>query len=47
MYSATKYGVVGLVRSLARTLIPEGIRINALAPAVIGEFSLFVLNSFR
>ncbi|KAJ5889595.1 hypothetical protein N7504_010405 [Penicillium tannophilum] len=35
MYSATKYGVVGLVRSLARTLIPEGIRINALAPAVI------------
>lgn len=38
MYATTKYGVVGLVRSLARTLIPEGIRINALAPAVIGEF---------
>ncbi|KAJ5557055.1 hypothetical protein N7494_000970 [Penicillium frequentans] len=35
MYAATKHGVIGLVRSLARTLIPEGIRINALAPAVI------------
>ncbi|KAJ5946107.1 hypothetical protein N7454_002946 [Penicillium verhagenii] len=35
MYAATKHGVVGLVRSLARTLTVEGIRINALAPAVI------------
>ncbi|KAJ5657539.1 short chain dehydrogenase/reductase [Penicillium longicatenatum] len=35
MYATTKHGVVGLVRSLARTLIPKGIRINALAPAVI------------
>ncbi|KAJ5919153.1 hypothetical protein N7466_010096 [Penicillium verhagenii] len=35
MYAATKHGVVGLVRSLARTLTIEGIRINALAPAVI------------
>ncbi|KAJ5110040.1 hypothetical protein N7532_002685 [Penicillium argentinense] len=35
MYSATKHGVVGLVRSLSRTLAVERIRINALAPAVI------------
>lgn len=46
MYAATKYGVVGLVRSLARSLIPEGIRINALAPAVIGEFSLLSISSW-
>lgn len=36
IYSATKHGVVGLVRSLARPLEAESIRINALAPAVIG-----------
>ncbi|KAF9887953.1 hypothetical protein FE257_009475 [Aspergillus nanangensis] len=35
MYSATKHGVVGLVRSLARPLEKEQIQINALAPAVI------------
>ncbi|KAJ6088546.1 hypothetical protein N7486_009807 [Penicillium sp. IBT 16267x] len=35
IYAATKHGVVGLVRSLARALITQGIRINALAPAVI------------
>ncbi|KAJ5632754.1 short chain dehydrogenase/reductase [Penicillium lividum] len=35
MYAATKHGVIGLVRSLARSLVPNGIRINALAPAVI------------
>ena len=36
IYSATKHGVIGLVRSLARPLEAESIRINALAPAVIG-----------
>jgi NAD(P)-dependent dehydrogenase (short-subunit alcohol dehydrogenase family) len=36
IYSATKHGVIGLVRSLARPLEAENIRINALAPAVIG-----------
>ncbi|KAJ5670580.1 uncharacterized protein N7477_005943 [Penicillium maclennaniae] len=35
IYSATKHGVIGLVRSLARPLEAENIRINALAPAVI------------
>lgn len=37
VYSATKHGVIGLVRSLARPLEGEKIRINALAPAVIGK----------
>jgi len=36
IYSATKHGVIGLVRSLAPALEREQIQINALAPAVIG-----------
>jgi NAD(P)-dependent dehydrogenase (short-subunit alcohol dehydrogenase family) len=36
LYAATKSGVIGLVRSLARSLQQERIQINALAPAVIG-----------
>ena len=40
IYSATKHAVIGLVRSLARGLEKEQIRINALAPAVIGRFIL-------
>ncbi|BCR89693.1 putative short chain dehydrogenase/reductase [Aspergillus chevalieri] len=35
IYSATKHGVIGLVRSLAPALEREQIQINALAPAVI------------
>ncbi|KAL4989395.1 hypothetical protein BDW68DRAFT_175925 [Aspergillus falconensis] len=35
LYSATKHGVVGLVRSLARPLKSEQIQINGFAPAVI------------
>ncbi|KAL6239503.1 hypothetical protein BDW75DRAFT_120469 [Aspergillus navahoensis] len=35
LYAATKHGVVGLVRSLARSLEREQIQINGLAPAVI------------
>ncbi|RHZ44197.1 putative short chain dehydrogenase/reductase [Aspergillus thermomutatus] len=35
LYAATKSGVIGLVRSLARSLEQEQIQINALAPAVI------------
>jgi NAD(P)-dependent dehydrogenase (short-subunit alcohol dehydrogenase family) len=37
IYAASKFGVVGLVRSLARQLEKEQIQINALAPAVLGE----------
>ena len=39
VYSATKHGVIGLVRSMERPLGLKGIRINALAPSVIGMFS--------
>ncbi|KAJ5242024.1 uncharacterized protein N7469_000351 [Penicillium citrinum] len=40
LYATTKHGVVGLVRSLARTLEAKRIRINALAPAVVGKSSI-------
>jgi len=35
LYAASKFGVVGFVRSLARQLEREAIQINALAPAVL------------
>ncbi|KAI0023425.1 15-hydroxyprostaglandin dehydrogenase [Xylariomycetidae sp. FL0641] len=35
LYATSKFGVVGLVRSLGRVLARRGIRINALAPAVL------------
>lgn len=37
LYAASKFGVVGLVRSMARVLEKAGIQINALAPAVLGR----------
>ncbi len=37
LYAASKYGVIGLVRSLALPLEREAIQINALAPAVLGK----------
>ncbi len=34
-YSATKGGVVSLTRGLAKTLAPDGIRVNAVAPGAV------------
>jgi NAD(P)-dependent dehydrogenase (short-subunit alcohol dehydrogenase family) len=35
VYSAMKFGVVGFVRSLAKRLAPEGIRVNAVCPGPV------------
>ncbi|GAA6054833.1 hypothetical protein JCM3770_004096 [Rhodotorula araucariae] len=35
LYGAAKHGVLGTVRSLAPTLLPEGIHINAIAPSLV------------
>lgn len=37
LYATSKFGVIGLVRSLAFPLQRHGIQINGLAPAVLGE----------
>jgi NAD(P)-dependent dehydrogenase (short-subunit alcohol dehydrogenase family) len=36
LYAASKFGVVGLVRSTARVIERANLQINALAPAVLG-----------
>jgi NAD(P)-dependent dehydrogenase (short-subunit alcohol dehydrogenase family) len=45
MYAIAKHGVVGAVRSFAKPLEAEGIRINALCPNCIG-MGMFFFPSF-
>ncbi|GAA5828486.1 hypothetical protein JCM11251_000815 [Rhodosporidiobolus azoricus] len=35
LYGTAKHGVLGLIRSLAPTLLPEGITINGIAPSIV------------
>jgi NAD(P)-dependent dehydrogenase (short-subunit alcohol dehydrogenase family) len=45
-YSATKHGVLGLARSLALDLGPDGVRVNALSPGVTETDMAYVGRDF-
>jgi NAD(P)-dependent dehydrogenase (short-subunit alcohol dehydrogenase family) len=45
-YSATKHAVLGLVRSLAIDLGPDGIRVNAVSPGVIETDMAYIGRDF-
>jgi NAD(P)-dependent dehydrogenase (short-subunit alcohol dehydrogenase family) len=45
-YSATKHAVLGLVRSLAIDLGPDGVRVNALSPGVTETDMAYVGRDF-
>lgn len=39
LYSASKYGVIGMVRSLGPQLESDGITVNAVAPNMTREYT--------
>src|SRR5262249_52253913 len=43
-YSASKAGLVGLTKSLAKELAPRGVRVNAICPGFIGTEMTEKLN---
>ena len=45
-YAATKSGVLGLMRSLAVDLGPEGMRVNALSPGVVETEMAYIGRDF-
>jgi NAD(P)-dependent dehydrogenase (short-subunit alcohol dehydrogenase family) len=45
-YSATKHGVLGLVRSLALDLGPDGVRVNAISPGVTETDMAYIGRDF-
>ena len=45
-YSATKHAVIGLVRSLALDLGPDGVRVNALSPGVTETDMAYIGRDF-
>lgn len=45
-YSATKHAALGLVRSLALDLGPDGIRVNAVSPGVIETDMAYIGRDF-
>lgn len=46
IYAASKFGIIGLVRSLSKVLERVHVSINALAPAVLGILHLFLMFIF-
>ena len=39
-YSASKFAVIGLTQSLAREMVPHGIRVNAICPGIVVDTTM-------